>query len=71
VPTLVFMASTTHEVFNGVNQLLVTLEVGLRIQRYCVGWLLGNIVVWATKFGHKLRGCPQTLPLPWRALAHQ
>lgn len=25
---------------------------------------------WSTKFGHKLRGCPQTLPLPWWALAH-
>ena len=38
MPTLVFMASATHEVFNGVNQLLVTLEDRLRIQEYG-GWV--------------------------------
>lgn len=27
-------------------------------------------LLWSTKFGHKLRGCSQTLPLPWWALAH-
>ena len=36
------MASAAHEEFKGVNKLLVTLEVGLRIQRYGVVWLLVN-----------------------------
>ena len=40
---LFFMASAANEVFKGINQLLVTVEVGLRIQRYRVGWLLGNM----------------------------
>jgi hypothetical protein len=31
---------------------------------------LGEQLLWSTKFGHKLRGCSQTLPLPWWALAH-
>jgi len=26
-------------------------------------------MLWSAKFGHKLRGCPQTLPLPWQVLA--
>ncbi len=30
----------------------------------------GMNLLWSTKFGHKLRGCSQTLPLPWWALAH-
>ena len=39
---VLFMASAAHEEFKGVNKLLVTLEVGLRIQRYGVVWLLVN-----------------------------
>ena len=31
---------------------------------------LTTVLLWSTKFGHKLRGCFQTLPLPWWALAH-
>jgi len=27
-------------------------------------------LLWSTKLGHKLRGCFQTSPLPWWALAH-
>ena len=37
------MASAANEVFKGINQLLVTVEVGLRIQRYRRFVVLGNM----------------------------
>ena len=40
---VIFMASAAHGVFKGVNQLLFTLEDSLRIQRYGVFVVVGNM----------------------------
>jgi putative ABC transport system substrate-binding protein len=51
------------------NIAYTSLNVPLSIQMQYLTLFKPNLL-WSTKFGHKLRGCPQTLPLPWRASAH-